>query len=192
VLLNILTWRIGLMMMVVGKLAVVGPIVEGHMLIRSALCDFLNLSLKPETLEQAWRRVGQTTVTQALFLETRTWLLIFDRAVFEDVRLLGISFKAGVPVSERVGDCFAIAIVRCSGPAVLLPGGRELCKMDGKGQRRGYCKGLVWQVSETDGPFLFRDLLYTPALSLFDLSKHSRCVSVLFPAFVAAARHHEQ
>jgi hypothetical protein len=63
--------------------------------------------------------------------------------------------------------------------------------MDGKGQREGYNKGSVWQVSETDGPILFRELLGTPALSFFDLSKHARCVSVLFPALMAAARHRE-
>jgi hypothetical protein len=114
-----------------------------------------------------------------------------DRAVLEDVRLIGIPLKAGVPVTERVGDCFAIAIVRCSGPAVLLPGGCQLCKMDGKGQRRGYNKGIVWQVSEIDGPILFRELPGTPALSFFDLSKHARCISVLFPVLMAAARHHE-
>jgi hypothetical protein len=158
----------------------------------SPLCFFAgNLPLKPETLEQAWLSVGQITVSQASFLDARTWPLIFDRAVLEDVRLIGIPLKAGVPVTERVGDCFAIAIVRCLGPAVLLPGGCQLCKMDGKGQRRGYNKGLVWQVSETDGTILFRELSGTPAVSFFDLSKHARCVSVLFPALLAAARHHE-
>jgi hypothetical protein len=184
--------RIGLMMVVVVKLAVVGPTGKGQMLIRSALCDvFWNLPLKPDTLEQACRYAGQITVTQALFLEAKTWPLIFDRAALEDVRLIGTPLKAGVPVTERVGDCFAIAIVRCSGPAVLLTGGCQVCKMDGKGQRRGYNKGFGWQVSGTDGPILCRELLGTPALSFFDLSKHARCVSVLFPALMAAARHHE-
>jgi hypothetical protein len=149
----------------------------------SSLCIFSNLPLKPETLEQAWRYAGQITVTQALFLEARTWPFIFDRAVLEDVPLIGIPLKAGLPVTERVGDCFAIAIVRCSGPAVLLPGGCQVCKMDGKGQRRG--------ITKVDGPILFRELPGTPALSFFDLSKHVRCVCVLFPALMAAARHRE-
>jgi hypothetical protein len=174
------------MMMVVVKLAVVGPTGKGQMLIRSVLCVFFgNLPLKPETLEQACRYAGRITVTQTLFLEARPWPLIFDCAVLEDVRLIGI------PLTERVGDCFAIAIVRCSGPAVLLPGGCQLCKMDGEGQRRGYNKGIVWQVSDTDGPIIFRELPGTPALSFFDLSKHARCISVLFPALMASAHHHE-
>jgi hypothetical protein len=91
-----------------------------------------------------------------------------------------------------VGDCFAIAIVRCSGPAVLLPGGLELCKTDLKGQRRGCQRALVWQVSETDGHIFFGDLPDRPALSLFDVCRHPRLASVLFPVMVAAARHHEQ
>jgi hypothetical protein len=68
----------------------------------SSLYIFRNLPLKPEKLEQAWHHAGQITVTQALFLDARSWPLI--------------PLKAGGPVTECVGDCFAIAIVRCSGP----------------------------------------------------------------------------
>jgi hypothetical protein len=75
---------------------------------------------------------------------------------------------------------------------MLRTRGCQFCKMDGKGQRRGCNTGFVWQVSETDGPILFRDLLGTPSLSLFDLSEHARCVSVLFPALMAAARYREE
>jgi hypothetical protein len=158
----------------------------------SSLFMFSNLALEEETLAQAWRRLGQAMVMSALGLDSASWPRVFESVVFEDARLIGIPLEAGVPVAERAGDCFAIALARCSGPAVLMRGGIELCKKELKGQRWGYHRALVWQAREIDGPIFFGDLPYGAALSLAEVSSHPSLASVLFPALVSAARFRDR